>query len=74
MTQISGGRSSVRQDGFIPEDAVERRTADAKLARRSQLVPVIDLEHILRWLRLSGPVFRVFKWKDCSVVVVSVGM
>jgi hypothetical protein len=38
-------------------------------------VETVDLEQLaMRWLRLSGPVFRVFKWKDCSVVVVAVGM
>ena len=35
------------EDGFVAEDAVEGRAADAELARRAQFVPVVEVEHIL---------------------------
>jgi len=37
----------VGQDRFIAENAVEGRTADAKLTCRSQFVSVVDVEHVL---------------------------
>jgi hypothetical protein len=58
------------------EDAGGNRNPDANHAEQQrqgtalQLAVLVHLpalaQHGVRWLRLFGQVFRVFKWKNCS--------